>query len=471
MKHKVRIKKKRGIFRCMSAMAVIAVMVLFMNVNAEPLSIIESRVKTGELENAQTSVVGKKTELAISNTVNRLEVKEAKSEVDHNLAKKKRDIILNGDAAEAIKLTNVFYTEADYNALNLPMVKVWEGTNLYAQESAESLVVTSFDDSDSVSVLYACEGSDFYYVEYDDTYRGYVEKSGLDLSILTSAEIEQVSLINRLRFGAVSFEEVTLWAEPSVETEVSTVEDGYLMTVTGLQGEWLQVEVAGAEGYVQLTDVIPVRVITAEVDDEGYIKTVRAELERIEAERLEEEASIAEEEAEIASAEEEEVWEETWEEPEPQVEQKVEEEQPVQEEPESVPSSTGSSNTSSSGIGAAMADLALTFLGTPYVYGGASPSGFDCSGLVYYCALQNGRTLYRCADDQYFDKGTHVSFSELAYGDLVFFSSDWSYEIQHIGIYIGGGQFVHASSSNNAVMISSLTDYYSRNYYGALRLA
>ena len=106
-----------------------------------------------------------------------------------------------------------------------------------------------------------------------------------------------------------------------------------------------------------------------------------------------------------------------------------------------------------------------------YVWAGHSPSGFDCSGLIYYCAMQYGVYLPRCADTQYFDgPGTDVSFDQLMAGDLVFFSSDYSSDIEHVGIYIGGGQFVHASSSAGCVIITDLADYYVRNFYSAMRL-
>ena len=116
-------------------------------------------------------------------------------------------------------------------------------------------------------------------------------------------------------------------------------------------------------------------------------------------------------------------------------------------------------------------NMALTYQGVPYVWGGHSPSGFDCSGLIYYCALQNGISIPRCADTQYFEgNGYHVDYEQLMPGDLVFFSSDSSYDIEHVGIYIGGNQFVHASSGAGYVTISTIADYYSRNYYSAMRL-
>lgn len=142
------------------------------------------------------------------------------------------------------------------------------------------------------------------------------------------------------------------------------------------------------------------------------------------------------------------------------------------------PSSSGgssggsSSNNSNASVGQQIADLAESFVGYPYVYGEESPSrGFDCSGLVYYCYGEFGYSLSRTAGKQYSNHGTSVSKSELQPGDLVFFSSDGGYSVTHVGIYIGDGNFVHASTSTTGVIISSLSSsYYTRVWYGAKRI-
>ena len=116
-----------------------------------------------------------------------------------------------------------------------------------------------------------------------------------------------------------------------------------------------------------------------------------------------------------------------------------------------------------------VANFAMTFVGYSYVYGGASPSsGFDCSGLVYYCYGQFGYKLNRVADDQ-MDNGTAVSYDSLQVGDLVFFGSG-SYA-NHVGIYIGNGNFVHAANPSSGVRVSSLNEtYYATRYIGARRI-
>ncbi len=109
--------------------------------------------------------------------------------------------------------------------------------------------------------------------------------------------------------------------------------------------------------------------------------------------------------------------------------------------------------------------IAMQYLGVPYFWGGASPSGFDCSGLILYVYAQVGVSLPHHAASQY-NYGVPVSRDELQPGDLVFFHG-----LGHNGIYIGGGQFVHAPHTGDVVKISSLDDsWYASTWVGARRL-
>lgn len=146
--------------------------------------------------------------------------------------------------------------------------------------------------------------------------------------------------------------------------------------------------------------------------------------------------------------------------------------EPVPEpEPEPTP------DPAPSGTGEAMAALAYQYLGYSYSYGGTSPyTGFDCSGFTMYIASQFGYYLPHGSSDQ-FRYGSAVT-GELLPGDLVFFyDSDYdspgpSYGMPtHVGIYVGGGQFIHATSWGWCVRLSSLYDgYYQSCYVGARRL-
>jgi peptidoglycan DL-endopeptidase CwlO len=115
----------------------------------------------------------------------------------------------------------------------------------------------------------------------------------------------------------------------------------------------------------------------------------------------------------------------------------------------------------------ALTKTALRYLGVPYVWGGESTSGVDCSGFVQTVFRRNGITLPRTADAQ-FEVGRRVSGSGLQPGDLVFFQT-YAEGASHVGIYIGDGQFVHASASNGVRVDSLSESYYSSRYIGARR--
>ena len=127
--------------------------------------------------------------------------------------------------------------------------------------------------------------------------------------------------------------------------------------------------------------------------------------------------------------------------------------------------------TESSSSNSDIAATAKQYLGTGYVYGGASPRGFDCSGFTMYVYSQHGYSLPHSATSQWQSGlGTRVySISELQPGDLVFFndpSRNAGKACSHAGIYTGDGQFIHSSSSRSGgVIVSSLTSGYYNTYF------
>ena len=133
-------------------------------------------------------------------------------------------------------------------------------------------------------------------------------------------------------------------------------------------------------------------------------------------------------------------------------------------------------STGASANGSSVVALAQQYLGVRYVYGGASPKGFDCSGFTMDIMKQFGYNLPHTATGLWLSgQGTKVSYAEMVPGDLVFFcdpSRSLGKACSHAGIYVGNGQFIHASSSKSGVIYSDLTSGYYHNYYvGAIRLA
>jgi len=118
-----------------------------------------------------------------------------------------------------------------------------------------------------------------------------------------------------------------------------------------------------------------------------------------------------------------------------------------------------------------LVESALTYLGTPYRYGSAGPNSFDCSGFTSYIFRKNGYAINRSSRDQ-FNNGTAVAKGDLIPGDLVFFNNSTGTRINHVGIYIGSGDFIHSSSgSARAVTIHNINvGTYRTRYTGARRI-
>ena len=214
--------------------------------------------------------------------------------------------------------------------------------------------------------------------------------------------------------GKVTADVLNIRSAPkSGSTSLGTASHGAVLTVTGIEGSWFAVSYNGVSGYVASQYVLICSPSTA---DTSAPET-------------------------------------------------------PEETPAETPDETPADNPAATVSGSEIVSLAQQYLGVPYVYGGSSPSGFDCSGFTMYIFAQVGVKLPHGATSQ-LSYGASVSRSELQPGDLVFFQ-DYGAVASHVGIYTGGDQFIHASSSyynGHCVVISSLTEtYYNSHYYTARR--
>lgn len=126
------------------------------------------------------------------------------------------------------------------------------------------------------------------------------------------------------------------------------------------------------------------------------------------------------------------------------------------------------SRDSSSTLARRIVQASLRYQGVPYVFGGTSPNGFDCSGFTRYMFAQVGVQLPRAADEQY-GLGQRVSYSRLQPGDLVYFTT-YEAGASHVGIYLGNGQFISATSSRGIAIANMESGYWGDRYLGARRV-
>ena len=216
--------------------------------------------------------------------------------------------------------------------------------------------------------------------------------------------------------GYITGNNVRFREGPSTDTKIlGEFQYGNTVYITGIVGEWNAVEVEGKAGYVHSRYV-------KEGTYSGAVSAVNADSAAAAAE----DSSVS---AEVTSA------------------------QPAEA---SAPPAVSAAPASISGSD--IAAFAQSFIGAKYVWGGTDPEGFDCSGFVYYVYKNFGITLNRTAAS-IATNGFEVSSDDLRLGDILCFYSTKDY-IGHVGIYIGNGQFIHASNHITGVIITNLSSYY-----------
>jgi cell wall-associated NlpC family hydrolase len=122
--------------------------------------------------------------------------------------------------------------------------------------------------------------------------------------------------------------------------------------------------------------------------------------------------------------------------------------------------------------GPTIVSIAMSYLGYPYVSGGNSPSGFDCSGFTQYVVgMATGIWISHAVEAQPYSAGTWVDYGDWQPGDIIFFQNTYRAGISHAAIYIGDGQIIHAENEGSGVTIDSIySSYYAPRYWGAVRI-
>ena len=251
----------------------------------------------------------------------------------------------------------------------------------------------------------------------------------------TTPEKTEEKEINRI--GYVSSDGLRVRKGPSTDTEeIHSLSKNSRVQIIGQEGKWYKIDIKGKIGYVS----------SKYISDTKLPETTSRSGSTIKNEEIKEVETT---------------------------ETKKEEMQKVEEKAEERPKETNTEQqiTTSGTTGTAVVEYAKKYLGYKYKSGGASPStGFDCSGFTTYVYKHFGISLNRSSKDQ-IKNGVAVEKNNLQPGDLVIFNNDANTKIGHVGIYIGDGNFIHASNPKGGIKITTLlSGYYAQRYVGARRV-
>ena len=319
--------------------------------------------------------------------------------------------------------------------------KVTGSTVLLSTPNDESEAIGNISGAEQVQILESTD--DWYKVASATTgAAGYVRKEfvTIDKAIADDAALQE----DHYKKGNVTSETgVSVRAAASQDSDrVDTIDENTNVIITGADGDYIKVLYGDdyKEGYVINTGL--------ETTGEWVEKDeVHSEIIRVAEEEKAEQEALARQQA-----------------------QKEAEEKAAAQAKTSTTTRASAPSFSSSGSasGSSIINTAMNYLGVPYVWGGSTPSGFDCSGFVQYVFKKNGVSLPRTAASQS-GVGTSVSRSNLQPGDLVFFSNGGG--ISHVGIYIGNGNMVHAPHTGDVVKVTSInSSYYISHYAGAKKI-
>lgn len=337
-----------------------------------------------------------------------------------------------------------------------------DAANIRAEANTDSDPIECLSQDEVVTITGVENG--WYQLTLSSGAVGYVRSDLVD----PTADIPAEKIFD---YAVIQCAAANLRTEPDSESDKTDVlYSGSLCTLVQQVGDWYEVQYGETTGYV-LSSLVTAT--NDESDGSTDVETLNEALEReaqeaAAAEEAAKQAAQAVQAAQESAKQEESASQQTVSGSDTSYEETsgatTEKETESYDEPE-----TETETASSSSAGSTIVSVAKNYLGVPYVWGGTTPSGFDCSGFVQYVFRQCGYSISRTATPQYSD-GTPVSYSNLQPGDLVFFERTYNETgITHVGIYIGGGEFIHAGGG--CVKISSLSEsYYSSRYYGACRI-